>query len=47
MKKLYYYITCFFSGAVILILEVLGFRLFAPFFGYSIYVSGTLIGVSP
>ena len=35
----------FVSGAVVLILEVLGFRLFAPYFGYSVYVSGTLISL--
>lgn len=39
------YGTCFFSGAAILVLEVLGFRLFAPYFGSSVYVTGTLIGV--
>jgi len=31
------------AGFVTLALEVLGFRLLAPFFGYSVYVSGTLI----
>lgn len=39
------YFTCFSTGAIILILEILGFRLFAPYFGNSIYVSGSLIGV--
>ncbi|NQU79399.1 fused MFS/spermidine synthase [Candidatus Woesearchaeota archaeon] len=45
ISDIYFYITCFVTGAVILVLEVLGFRLFAPYFGYSVYVSGTLIGV--
>lgn len=39
------YVTCFVSGAAILVLEVLGFRLFAPYFGSSVYVTGTLVGV--
>ncbi len=39
------YITCFLTGAIILILEVLGFRLLAPYFGLSVYVSGSLIGI--
>ncbi|MEK6917142.1 MAG: fused MFS/spermidine synthase [Nanoarchaeota archaeon] len=44
MKK-FLYVTCFITGAVVLILEVLGFRLFAPYFGNSVYVSGSLIGI--
>lgn len=39
------YGTCFLTGAAILVLEVLGFRLFAPYFGSSVYVTGTLVGV--
>jgi spermidine synthase len=39
------YGTCFITGAAILVLEVLGFRLFAPYFGSSVYVTGTLIGI--
>src|SRR5512140_2820839 len=35
----------FFIGVIVMALEVSGFRLLAPFFGYSIYVSGGLIGV--
>ena len=42
---LFMYITCFLTGAIILILEVLGFRLLAPYFGLSVYVSGSLIGI--
>jgi spermidine synthase len=45
VDKLRLYVTCFCSGMVILIFEVLGFRLFAPYYGYTIYVSGTLIGI--
>lgn len=40
-----YYVICFLTGMVILILEVLGFRLFAPYFGSSVYVSGSQIGI--
>jgi len=38
-------ITAFFSGAIIMVLEILGFRILAPYFGYSVYVSGSLIGI--
>lgn len=43
--KYYLYLTAFVTGAVIMGLEMLGFRLFAPFFGYTIYVWGSLIGM--
>lgn len=33
------------TGALVMMLEILGFRMFAPYFGYSIYVSGMLIGM--
>src|SRR5262245_45859803 len=39
------YGTCFVTGGAILVLEVLGFRLFAPYFGTSVYVTGTLVGI--
>ncbi len=39
------YTTAFVCGFVVLALEILGFRLFAPFFGYTVYVSGTLVTV--
>ena len=39
------YGTCFITGGAILVLEVLGFRLFAPYFGSSVYVTGTLVGI--
>ncbi|MBI4843474.1 MAG: fused MFS/spermidine synthase [Nitrospirae bacterium] len=38
-------ITAFLSGAVIMVLEILGFRILSPYFGYSVYVSGSLIGI--
>jgi len=40
-----YYGTSFLTGYVILSLELLGLRIFAPYFGYSLYVSSSLIGV--
>lgn len=38
-------ITATLTGGVIMGLELLGFRLYAPYFGYSIYVWGSLIAV--
>ncbi len=38
-------IVVFFSGFIIMVLEILGFRILAPYFGYSVYVSGSLIGI--
>lgn len=40
----YLLLTPFVTGAVIMVLEMLGFRLLAPYFGYSVYVWGSLIG---
>jgi hypothetical protein len=37
--------TATLTGGVIMGLELLGFRLYAPYFGYSIYVWGSLIAV--
>lgn len=45
MNKYLPYITVFMSGYIMLSLELLGIRLLAPFFGYSLYVFGALIGV--
>ena len=39
------YISVFFAGFAVMGLELLGFRVLAPYFGYSMYVSGALIGV--
>jgi spermidine synthase len=35
--------TAFIAGAVVMTLEMVAFRLYAPYFGYSIYVWGTMI----
>jgi spermidine synthase len=37
--------TSFFTGAAIMAQELAAFRLFAPYFGYSIYVWGSMISV--
>lgn len=37
--------SAFLAGAVIMALEMLAFRLYAPYFGYSIYVWGNMISV--
>lgn len=39
------YLTSFLSGAAIMGLEILGFRLLPPYFGYSIAVWGCLLGI--
>ena len=39
------YLTSFLCGGVIMMLEILGFRLLPPYFGYSIYVWASLLGV--
>jgi predicted membrane-bound spermidine synthase len=38
-------VTPFFTGAVIMAQELVAFRLYAPYFGYSIYVWGSMISV--
>ncbi len=45
MKTFYLGTTAFVCGLCVMGLEVLGFRLFAPTFGYSSYVWGSLIGI--
>jgi spermidine synthase len=45
MQKIFLETAAFLAGLFILALEILGFRMFAPFFGFSVFVSGTLIGV--
>ena len=39
------YGICFVAGMFVMTLEMLGFRMLAPYFGYSIYVWGSLIGI--
>ena len=45
MLKTIEYIAAFCAGFAVMGLELLGFRVLAPYFGYSMYVSGALIGV--
>jgi len=45
VRRFYLLLTCFLMGFAILGLELLGFRLYGPVYGYSSYVAGTLIGV--
>ena len=42
---LFWFATAFISGFVILSLEMLGFRFLSPYFGYSTYTWGSLLGV--
>jgi spermidine synthase len=46
IKKYYLYITVFITGVVILILEILGTRIIAPYYGTTIYVWSSLIAVT-
>ena len=39
----YWLVTTVMGGAIIMCLELLGFRLYAPYIGYSIYIWGTMI----
>lgn len=43
--KVYIHLTAFLCGFITLSLELLGVRALAPYFGYSIYVFGSLIGL--
>lgn len=45
MRPFWLYSVSFASGYLIMAFELLGFRLLAPYFGYSIYVFGSLIGL--
>jgi spermidine synthase len=45
-KKYYIYITVFITGAVILVLEILGTRIIAPYYGTTVYVWSALIAVT-
>lgn len=46
LKSYFFYFTIFFVGATILIIEIVGTRLFAPFYGSTIYVWSSLITVT-
>ncbi|MDP3733850.1 MAG: fused MFS/spermidine synthase [Nanoarchaeota archaeon] len=43
--KKFLFLTAFIAGFVVMALEIVAFRIFAPYFGFSIYVSGTLISI--
>jgi spermidine synthase len=45
MKKKLYFGVSFLGGALIMMVEMVGFRMLAPYFGYSVYVSGALLSV--
>jgi spermidine synthase len=46
IKKYFLYLTLFVSGAVILIIEIAGARLLAPFYGSTIFVWSSLITIT-
>lgn len=46
LKKYLFYLTIFVNGAVILILEILGTRILAPFYGSTIFVWSSLITIT-
>jgi spermidine synthase len=46
LEKYYMYLTVFITGAVVLVLEILGTRIIAPFYGTTIYAWSSLIGVT-
>lgn len=43
MSRLFSYCLAFLCGAAVMVLEMVGFRLFAPYFGYSTYTTGAMI----
>ena len=43
LKNYFAYLTCFITGLVILVIELVSFRLLAPYFGTSSYVTGIII----
>lgn len=45
-KKIFLYVSVFITGAVILVIEILGTRILAPFFGSTIFVWSSLITVT-
>lgn len=46
LEKYYLFITVFFTGAAVLMLEILGTRILAPFFGTTVFVWSSLISVA-
>ncbi len=44
-KKYLSFAIAFLGGCSIMVVEMVGFRMLAPYFGYSIYVSGALLSV--
>jgi len=46
MQKYYIYLTLFFTGAAIMVLELLGTRVIGPYYGVSLYVWSSLISVT-
>ncbi len=46
LNKLWLYGTVFFTGAAVMVIELLGTRLIAPFYGASLYVWTSLISVT-
>ncbi|MFZ1851549.1 MAG: fused MFS/spermidine synthase [Nitrosomonas sp.] len=46
LSKIWLYATVFFTGAAVMVIELLGTRLIAPFYGASLYVWTSLISVT-
>ena len=44
-RRAFWLVTTFLTGVVVMALELVAFRLYAPHFGYSQYVWGAMIGV--
>jgi predicted membrane-bound spermidine synthase len=44
--KIALFMTVFISGSVVMVIELLGTRLIAPFYGTSLYVWSSLISVT-
>lgn len=46
LKNYFFYLTIFITGAVVLIIEISGTRILAPFYGSTIFVWSSLISVT-
>ena len=46
LEKVWLYCTVFLTGAAVMVIELLGTRLIAPFYGASLYVWTSLIAVT-